>query len=112
MKPPRTVDIGPTKYKIRIPPKLPDRGHFHDYTGISLLRGMPKDIEAEVLLHEVLHGIVFTFNIRPKMETMDERCGREKGDVEEYLVTQLSTGLATVLRQNPKLVKYFTENLK
>ena len=103
MKPPKTVDIGPTRYKVVMGAEdMPARGYFRTYDGIELRSKMPKDMEAEVLLHEVLHAIMYTFNEYMNLKKKDE----------ERIVSNLSTSLATVFRQNPKLLKYLTETLR
>lgn len=45
------------------------------------------------IIHEILHGIVGMFNINFKL-THDE---------EEYIVATLSTGIVTVMKDNPDL---------
>ena len=103
MKPPRTVDIGPTRYRVVMGKEdMVHRGTFKTYDGIELRSKMPKDMEAEVLLHEVLHAIMYTFGEYVNLKKKDE----------ERVVSNLSTSLATVFRQNPRLVKYLQENLR
>ncbi len=103
MRLPKYIDVGPTRYPIVKGSKdMEDRGWFIYDKGIVLAPGMLKDMEAEVLLHEVFHAIMYTFNITDYV----------KDKLEEKLVTDLSTALATVIRQNPKLVKYLQERLK
>lgn len=97
------IQIGPSKYKLRrhtYAKKNTDRG-FHDSGGIiSIQKGMPKDMEAEVVLHEIMHGVFYTFNLRSK-----------ESFTEEMIVETMSTGLATVFCQNPWLLKYLEKGL-
>ena len=73
---------------------MTDRGWTNSEDKISLRKGMPKDMETEVLLHEILHCIILIFNLRHKIE---QNC-------EEAIVETISTGLATVFNQNPWLL--------
>lgn len=50
--------------------------------------------EAEVVLHEILHGIYQTMNVRPR-------------DGEERTVHLMAIGMAMVIRDNPALMKWF-----
>ena len=59
-------------------------------------------MEAEVLLHEVLHAIHYTFNCHRIVPE-----GKEEGLVEAY-----STALCTVFAQNPWLLKKLAKDLK
>lgn len=50
-----------------------------------------------VLLHEILHGIVYHYV-------------GENFDNEEHIVTQFAKGLYQVLKENPRLVKLFIDD--
>lgn len=52
-----------------------------------------KIVILDTLLHEILHGIYYLFQL-------------SKGDSEERVVSALSTGLLTVLIDNPEIIKY------
>ena len=54
--------------------------------------------EAETLLHEVIHAIRAVTGIYPK-------------DSEERIVSQMSIGMASVIRDNPDLIEWLQENL-
>ena len=56
-------------------------------------------LEAETLLHELLHAIYWAMGIRPK-------------DTEERIIGLMSTGLAMAIRDNPKLFQWLSEALK
>ena len=57
-----------------------------------------KHIEAETLLHEVLHSVYAIMGVQQK-------------DPEEKVVRQISTGMAMVIRDNPKLIAWLKERL-
>ena len=59
---------------------------------IHLCRGMSKQRHGEVLLHEILHGIVDFANIAHLLK-----------DNEEPIVRGIAIGLATTMRDNPKV---------
>lgn len=105
------VQIGPSRYKIRkhawkSKALARGRGYCCDLMAtIGLRDDMPKDMEAEVLLHEILHAIYYTFNLN-KVDGLDNN------DVlEESIVSGFSTALATVFVQNPWLLPYLQKSL-
>ena len=54
---------------------------------------LPKQHQAKVLLHEILHAIDYEWGIFAEMDN----------DEAERTITQLSCGLAAVMRDNPKV---------
>jgi len=104
------LQIGPSRYRIR-KHKWNDktlaesRGYHASNNVIGLKSGMPKDMEAEVFMHELLHGIWFTFGLDKIFE--DD----EGESVEEFVVSNLSTSLCTVFVQNPWLLDYLKKGL-
>lgn len=54
-----------------------------------------EDMQAEVLLHEVLHAIYYASNLRSRF-----------ADEEEDIVSELAIELLDVLRRNPKLTDF------
>lgn len=54
--------------------------------------------ESETLLHEVLHAVWAVAGCKPK-------------DPEERVISQMSTVLATVIRDNPDLIEFLKERL-
>lgn len=54
--------------------------------------------EAETLLHEMIHAIRAVLGIHPK-------------DSEERMVSQMSIGMAMVIRDNPELINWLQEKL-
>jgi hypothetical protein len=56
---------------------------------------------AEILMHEVFHGIAYHTNVFEGMR-----------DKEEHVVDTMATGLILILKDNPELVDYLKESLK
>ena len=54
--------------------------------------------EAETLLHELLHAVYATYGVRAK-------------DPEERTISQMSIGMASVIRDNPDLIEWLKEKL-
>ena len=57
-----------------------------------------KQMEAQIVLHELLHAIYEVMGIHAK-------------DGEERIVAQVSQGLAQVIRDNPKLIEWLRKQL-
>lgn len=57
-----------------------------------------KQLEAQIVLHELLHAIYDVMGIHAK-------------DGEERTVGQMSQGLAQVMRDNPKLIEWLRKQL-
>ena len=98
---PRTLKAGYLDYTVNLAPasELDDgetRGllEHRDHT-VKLLEGMHPQQEAETLLHEILH-IAWEYwgSGAPELD-------------EETAVSAMATGLSTVMRDNPWLLKYF-----
>ena len=90
------IKIGARRYSLRAMP-AEDRSEIHGR--ISLDRGLimldptiPADNQAETLMHEILHGVWYAYNL-------------EDGLKEEAVVTALGTGLMAVFVDNPDLMK-------
>lgn len=91
-----TIKIGARRYSLRAMP-AEDRSEIHGK--ISMDRGLimldpaiPADNQAETLLHEILHGVWYAYNL-------------EDGLKEEAVVTALGTGLMAIFVDNPDLMK-------
>ena len=77
-------------------------GDYCDRTGvIRIQKGMDKKTEAATLLHEILHAIVKSSGLTNDGQPLKEDAA------EEMAVDVLSNGLASVFRDNPKLLEYF-----
>lgn len=68
---------------------------------IHLSKGMTPRRQAEVLMHEILHGLVDHYNLAHIL-----------GDKEEPVVRGLALGLATAIRDNQKLFADMVKSLK
>ena len=105
----QTIQIGPSRYRIRkhkwnAKVLAGSRGYHASNNVIGLELGMPKDMEAEVFMHEVLHGIWFTFGL-------DKIFDDDADQIEEFVVSNISTTLCTVFSQNPWLLDYLKKGL-
>lgn len=101
---PEKVKIGPYDISIKRMSHNEagaDYGQFDSKTqGILLCEGFPSPyMEADTLLHEILHGIWWERDIRAK-------------DGEERIVAEISGGLIQVLRDNPALLEWLRVALK
>jgi hypothetical protein len=96
----KSVRIGHIDYKIIVMDKLTASANYGMFVSedeeIQLRAGMTPKRTGEVLIHEILHGVVEHQNMQLK-------------DDEERIVTSFAYGLAQVIRDNQKL---FAEILK
>lgn len=60
--------------------------------------------EAEVLLHEIMHGIAHNSQMFGNMTDV-----KEPGKLEEHVVSVMANGLVAVLVDNPELTDYLKE---
>ena len=103
---PQSIKIGYRDYKLEkwkqtVANANDAHGQFFAKEGIIGYTEEEKGIShANTLLHEILHAIVYQWNI--ELEDKEE----------EKLVNGLTNGLTTVLVDNPKLVDYLKEKIK
>ena len=77
------------------------QGQFFSKEGIIGYTADEKGVShANTLLHEILHAIVYQWNME-----LDEK-------TEEHVVNGITNGLTTVLVDNPKLIDYLKEKIK
>ena len=62
--------------------------------------------EANTLLHEILHGIVYINSLTVGGQPLD------KEDKEEVVINQMTNGLMQVFRDNKWLLNFFKEKIK
>ena len=76
-------------------------GKFNDKTGeIIIDSSLLPNVKAEILLHEVIHGIWHHF-------------GLDSGGLSpERVVDSIGKGLATVIRDNPEFLSWLEDNLQ
>ena len=102
---PEKIKVGYREYKLEkwkqtVANANDAHGQFFAKEGIIGYTEEEKGIShANTLLHEILHAIVYQWNI-------------ELFDKEEPVVNGLNNGLTTVLVDNPKLVDYLKEKIK
>lgn len=99
MKPPRHIQVGPFRYRVRVD-QIDDCGTTDpDRLTITLRESNPSDVQRETLLHEVLHAVL-------------ANCGLAKelgDDQEEHVVRALSPILLDTFDRNPRLVDFLLE---
>lgn len=100
VKLPATVLVGPHYYtvsRVRRPSTSKAVVGLCDNNDLTIRikKPLPPTMEAEVVLHEVLHAVFASMRIVPK-----------KG--EEHCVDLLAPGLLQVFRDNPGLLAYLT----
>jgi hypothetical protein len=99
---PRTVKVGPTKWKIRYLTKL-DSDEVVGLTlaakhEVQIYSKMPEPSIRATLLHELLHVIAWTYGFH-----------MPKGDTEEAVVSLFSVPLLTLLQDNARVTEYLLE---
>lgn len=98
-----SVQIGPIRYTVRHVKRLRGAGDWQalmgeiDYSACVIKLEGKADPQAQrvTLIHEILHGVLL---------------GGGERDHDERLIDLLSHGLLGVLRDNPALVAYLTED--
>jgi hypothetical protein len=104
MKPPEKVKVGPYDISVKPLDKSEEKDNYGTFSSTDLEIRLKEDfktphIAADTFLHELLHAVWFVHGIRAK-------------DGEERIVNTLSTGLAQVIRDNPKAFDWIRANLK
>ena len=97
--------VGPYCYQCQLVPasKLKEKGQIKEgetaflKARIWIREGMPIERERETFLHELMHAVWDCYGIPSAMPEADR---------EEGTIRPLSTGLYTVLLDNPWVVKY------
>lgn len=70
----------------------------YDTQTIAITADLEKDQMADVVLHEIIHGVYYAMGLK---ESSDE----------EKVAHRLATGLCTVFKSNPKFFKWWSELL-
>ena len=102
---PEKIKVGYREYKLEkwkqtVANANDAHGQFFAKEGIIGYTEEEKGIShANTLLHEILHAIVYQWNI-------------ELGDKEEPVVNGLTNGLTTVFVDNPNLLDYLKSKIK
>ena len=110
MQPPTTIKAGPYDYRVLYSQKRLDRyalisgdhglgGYVsHDQCEIVVEPGLPATLQREILWHEVLHLVHQVAGLTDR-----ETVGAEEA------VTLMGVHSLAILRDNPQLVAYLTE---
>ena len=102
---PEKIKIGYKEYRLEkwkqtVASAIEAQGQFFAKEGIIGYTDDEKGVShANTLLHEIIHAIVYQWNI-------------DVGEKEETIVNGLTNGLTTVLVDNPKLIDYLKKNIK
>lgn len=108
VKPPKKIKVGHYIFKVK---KLRGAdGQAHGVTGrfqadqgrILHVFNVHPATARDTLLHETLHGIFYAASASTVLDIED--------DVEEKIVSLLTSGLLSVLRDNPDLVAYLVHD--
>ena len=103
---PRYVTVCHRRFTLSFDPKdliPPDEDPIHGVsdwdTGIIALSGdMPKDLAAEIIIHEMLHQYLEVVKMPDKVE-------------EEMSVTVCARAFCSIIKQNPELMEWLKRNL-
>ena len=108
VKTPRIVRVGPHKYDIVFDKEACVAANvvgvcLNDDARIILDPGLADTMKRETLLHELLHAVWY-------QTPLDRRYDDDAPDsVGEEIVYTLASRLLSLLRDNPKLVEYLTQ---
>lgn len=111
MKPPKSVKIGPHKFTVEYDARACDTAGvvgacLEDEARIILDPQQAKTQQRETLLHETLHGVWGqTWMDNPYPD------GDSKGEG-ELMVKELASRFLLLLRDNPRLIAFLTEEDK
>jgi hypothetical protein len=70
---------------------------FNGLQRIDIMDGLPSGEEVDVVLHEVLHAVIFQMGVRLSHKA------------EEKFVLAAATGLHAVLKDNPQFTKWLLQ---
>ena len=102
---PEKIKIGYKEYRLEkwkqtVASANEAQGQFFAKEGIIGYTDEEKGVShANTLLHEIIHAVVYQWNI-------------DVGEKEETIVNGLTNGLTTVLVDNPKLMDYLRKSRK
>lgn len=103
----KTIKIGYKKYILEVNDKVWNRqtesyGQFLSKEGIIAISSEEEGIsQANTLIHEILHGIVYQWGLELDLDTKEEK-----------VVNALSNGLSTVFMDNPWLINFIKHKVE
>ena len=110
MKLPKEVTIGAQTYRIVERPEAEDGmlGEAYAYTLVEsnlivMRRDLPLERKRSILIHELLHAVIFTFGRGDRVEKNESF-----DDWEHHFITLIQEPFLILLRQNPDLVEFLT----
>lgn len=112
MRMPTTIKIGTQTYRLQLRSPKDDGGLTSSlaYTLVEsnlivLSNQLPIDRQRSVLIHELLHALIYSFTRQDtpeKLETFD--------DWEHHFIGIVQEPLTMLLRDNPQLIAYLTQD--
>lgn len=110
MKIPTKVRIGAQNYKVSERLQTEDGG-LTDALAYTLVESnlivvrkeMPEDRKRSILVHEIMHALIYSFTRQDRQEKNEDFDGWE-----HYFIGIMQEPLLMVLRDNPDLVAYLT----
>lgn len=94
---PSSLQVGPFRYGIWWDQEMKRDLGTCDHNHLQIkIAAQPKDNERETLLHEALHAVLDSINVRDMLSPKQE----------EQLVSRLSPPLLDMLRRNPEFTGY------
>lgn len=112
MKLPKDVLIGAQTYRIIERSETDDGmlGQSYAYTLIEsnlivMRRDLPLERKRSILIHELMHAVIFTFGRSDRVEKNESF-----DDWEHHFVTLTQEPFLLMLRQNPDLVEFLTDD--
>lgn len=111
MKIPSKIRVGSQNYRIveRSPDDDGLLGESYAYTLVEsnlvvMRKDLPIDRKRSILIHELLHALIFTFSRTDRAEKNDTF-----PEWEHYFIGIIEEPLTLLLRDNPELVEFLTE---
>ncbi len=105
---PETIRIGAADFDVAPIPALEgDKFALYGYMHwpsqhIRYVEGLPRQRLAEILLHEVIHGLWKEYELREE--------GPNGQDIEENYVKALGKGFLQIIRDNPDLIAWVSQS--
>lgn len=110
MKLPKQIRVGSQYYRIveRAPEEDGMLGESYAYTLVEsnlivFRKDLPLDRKRSILIHELLHALIFTFSRTDRVEKNDNF-----DEWEHYFIGLVQEPLTLLIRDNPELVEFLT----
>lgn len=107
---PKSVVVGAQTYQIIERPESQDGmlGEAYAYTLVEsnlivMRQNLPLERKRSILIHEILHAVIFTYGRSDRVEKNESF-----DDWEHHFVVLVQEPMLLLLRQNPELVEFLT----